>query len=88
MYVDITEISMPDRSRELLAFLTFSTEFNLFDAVRDAVQEYCKKEKISCEGMDPIEWLKTVKAVPDELCAKHGFQLFKGYHYRFIRVQK
>ena len=87
MYLHITKIAFPSGPEELLAFLTFSKSFNLYGAIYSAIAEYGQKTGSTFDGMDYIEFFLTIKDVPEEICAKHGFLLFNDYSYSFMRVQ-
>ena len=87
MYLHITKIAFPSGPEDLLAFLTFSKSFNLYGAIYSAIAEYGQKTGSTFDGMDYIEYFLTIKDVPEEICAKHGFRLFNDYSYSFMRIQ-
>lgn len=87
MYLHINKIALPSGQEELLAFLTFSKSFDLYGAIYSAIEEYGQKTGSTFDGMDYIDYFLTIKDVPEEICAKHGFRLFSRYGYSFMRVQ-
>ena len=87
MYLHINKIAFPSGQEELLAFLTFTKAFDLYGAIYNAIEEYGQKTGSNFGGMDYIEYFLTIKDVPEEICAKHGFRLFNDYSYSFMRVQ-
>lgn len=87
MYLHIQKIEFPSGQEELLAFLTFTKAFDLYNAIYSAIEEYGQKTGSNFGGMDYIDYFLTIKDVPEEICAKHGFRLFSKYGYSFMRVQ-
>lgn len=88
MYLTIMKIQFPTGAEELMPFLTFSKNFNLYTAIYGAIEEHSEETGTNLDGMDYIDYILVIKDVPEEICAKHGFRLFNNYSYSFMRAQE
>lgn len=81
MYLHHQTIKFPERGYEHLRFVTSIQHFDLSEAVLDAVSEWWVQNNAVFEGVHEPDYMMAVQDVPDDICAKHGFQIIKGRHF-------
>lgn len=88
MYLHHQTIKFPKRGYEFLDVVTPIQHFNLSDAICEAVLEHWANNNAPFEGSYDHDFITAVQDVPDDICAKHGFQIIRGRHFHNLEAEQ
>lgn len=88
MYLHHQTIKFPEQGYVSLRFVTPIQHFDFSAAVYAAVREHWTNNNAIFEGIYDPDILMAVQDVPDNICAKHGFQIIKDRYYYTLEAER